>query len=62
MYFDDDMADVYGGNSNKAKQKMKKTMSYVEESFLERDTLQTQIKLNVNIEHKRGQKWGTMMG
>ena len=62
MYFDDDMADVYKGNSNKAKQKMKKTMSYVEESFLERDTLQTKIELKVNIVHKKGQRWGNMMG
>ena len=62
MYFDDDMADVYKGNSDKARQKMKKTMSYVEESFLERDTLQTKIKLNVNIVHKKGQNWGNMMG
>ena len=45
----------------KTKAKVQKVMTYVEEIYEERDTLQTKIKMNINIEHKKGQKWGLMM-
>ena len=61
VYFDDDMVQIYGGNVAKTKAKVQKVMTYVEEIYEERDTLQTKIKMNVNIEHKKGQKWGLMM-
>ena len=61
VYFDDDLVKIYGGNVAKTKAKVQKVMTYVEEIYEERDTLQTKIKMNINIEHKKGQKWGLMM-
>ena len=55
------MVKIYGGNVAKTKAKVQKVMTYVEEIYEERDTLQTKIKMNINIEHKKGQKWGLMM-
>ena len=60
-YFDDDFADVYGGDSSKAKSKLLKVMTYVKEIYEERDTLQTILKINLNIEHKRGERWAQGM-
>ena len=60
-YFDDDFADVYGGDSSKAESKLRKVMTYVTEIYEERDTLQTILKINLDIEHKRGERWAQGM-
>ena len=61
VYFDDDLAKLYRGNAAKTKGKVQKVMTYVEEIYEERDTLQTKMKMNINIEHKQGHKWGLKM-
>ena len=61
VYFDDDMVDVYRGNVATTKEKLRKIMAYVQEIYEEKDTLQTSIKMNINIEHKRGQRWALTM-
>ena len=61
VYFDDDLAKLYRGNAAKTKGKVQKVMTYVEEIYEERDTLQTKMKMNINIEHKKGHKWGLKM-
>ena len=58
--FDDDMVDVYR-NVATTKEKLRKIMAYVQEIYEEKDTLQTSIKMNINIEHKRGQRWALTM-
>ena len=60
VYFDDDMVDEYRSAAT-TKQKLRKVMAYVQEIYEEKDTLQTTIKMNINIEHKRGQRWALPM-
>ena len=60
VYFDDDLKDVYG-SAAKAKGKLQKVMTYVQEIYEERDTLQTIIKMKINVQHKSGQRWAGPM-
>ena len=60
VYFDDDMVYQYGSAATTT-QKLRKVMSYVQEIYEEKDTLQTTIKMNINIEHKNGQRWALPM-
>ena len=48
VYFDDDMVDEYRSAAT-TKQKLRKVMAYVQEIYEEKDTLQTTIKMNINI-------------
>ena len=36
-------------------------MTYVQEIYEERDTLQTIIKMKINVQHKSGQRWAGPM-
>jgi len=60
VYFDDDLNDVYR-NTASTKSRVRKVMSYVQEIFEEKNTLRTEIKMNINVEHKRGQRWANPM-
>ena len=60
VYFDDDMLEVYR-SVEATKSKLRKVMAYVQEIYEEKDTLQTSIKMNINIEHKSGQRWAYLM-
>ena len=60
VYFDDDLVDVYQSVAT-TKSKLRKIMAYVQEIYEEKDTLQTSIKMNINIEHKRGERWALTM-
>ena len=55
VYFDDDLKDVYG-NAAKAKGKLQKVMTYVQEIYEERDTIQTIITMKINVAHMSGQR------
>ena len=44
-----------------AKGKLQKVMTYVQEIYEERDTLQTIIKMKINVQHKSGQRWAGPM-
>lgn len=60
VYFDDDMTDVYG-DAQATRSKLQKVMSYVQEIYEEKDTLQTTLKMNIDIVHKSGQRWAFPM-
>ena len=61
VYFDDDMNNHYRGNTEKTKQKLKAVMTYVQEMYEERDTLQTIIKFKMQIKHAKGTKLNRAM-
>ena len=60
VYFDDDMVDVYR-TAAATKSKLQKVMAYVQEIYEEKDTLQTKIKMKINVIHKSGQRWALPM-
>ena len=59
-YFDDDMVEIYG-TASKTRSRLQKVMTYVQEIYEERDTLQTIIKMNINVKHQSGQRWAKAM-
>ena len=60
VYFDDDLLEIYGDVSV-ATSKIRKVMAYVQNMFLQKDTLKTTIQLNYNVEHKSGEEWALAM-
>ena len=63
LYYDDKMKNLYGSNA-KTEEKLRSVMAYVEEMFLERDTLTTVVKIDaekVNIIHASGHDWESGM-